>query len=320
MGARQDRAYVVVTAWPEGWPQARRVEAIVAASGVDPADAARTAKKPTPALIFLGPVAVGKSVLEELKKLGVSAIGVTDASLALVPKVIAVKRLVPAIGAPEPMFLVEPWEPSRGSFGVRGAEIRLIVRARISVSTQKLGITAEDDWSGTRRAGGGTSSFPGQVGGWLSSPVRDPNGPWLDGPTAAGKAHVESAGVLDLCAHNSAWAAEDTGIDPRIAGWRRLRIDSGKFDFRSSLQEAMGMADAENMERLLGLIVEGAKGAQVDTGFDGFMRGLNAVISLGGPEEGRHGHSAAMRDQLARLSFYSAWALLRMVEMQRRTK
>lgn len=122
-------AYLTITAWPERFSRSQRVDALVRAAGLDPFYAEQRAAKPAPQLVARLSAPGANSAADVLRSLGVGAFVLLQAELNDASVPIRLKRLDPAIGAPTPMYLAEPWRGER--FGLVCSDLFLIVRARL---------------------------------------------------------------------------------------------------------------------------------------------------------------------------------------------
>jgi hypothetical protein len=128
-----DSAFLSVVRWPQGMDRDALVAALGEAAGVDPFHAEqRLAKGKTPAVIQRIDPSLVPTVLAALKSRGVPAIAPTASLLRSFAPPIRAKRLARAIGAPEPMFMCEPWHEE--SFGFAAKQIGIMVRGRLTRS------------------------------------------------------------------------------------------------------------------------------------------------------------------------------------------
>jgi hypothetical protein len=118
-----------VVDWPAAFTRAQKVEALVKAAGLDPFQAEQRIARPDPIVIARLSEAAAASAGDLLHGLGVTAFVLSDAQLDSAPKPILLKHLEAAEGAPEPMYMCEPWRA--GPFGLICSTIFLIVRARL---------------------------------------------------------------------------------------------------------------------------------------------------------------------------------------------
>lgn len=130
-----DPAFLSIVAWPQGLDRDRLIQALAEAAGMDPFHAGqRLAKGTTPLVMQRIDAAIAPEVIAELRGRGVHAIAPTSSQLRSFAPPIRAKRLVPAIGAPEPMFMCEPWREE--AFGFTAKEIGIIVRARLAKTSK----------------------------------------------------------------------------------------------------------------------------------------------------------------------------------------
>lgn len=127
-----ESAFLTITRWPDRMDADRIVEALVTVAGVDPYYAQQRLAGGAPAVIQRIDASVARHITDQLRARGVPAIAPTLTQIRALAPPIPAKRLAPALGAPEPMFLCEPW---RGEpFGFPAKSIAVMVRARLTMS------------------------------------------------------------------------------------------------------------------------------------------------------------------------------------------
>lgn len=272
------RAYLSILQWPDDLDDDARVEALVAAAGLDPFLAAQRVRRGTPLVAALIDADVRESVLDELRRRGALAFAPSDDELAAAPAPLRAKRLLRPEGAPASMFLVEPWrgEPE----GLVGGEVLLIVQARL-------------DQSITRAVSGGDGPFSGSSAGWGDIVGAGAVGTGVDmsmgasAPTAQTTTH-SFRHVLDLYTRDA----------------RRVRCDSSKFNF-DVLGQARGLTDLQNSQRLAALLRAACPNASVDLGFPSFRAGADLLRSFSRTVGDA---TITRRDDSPAFEFYSAWS------------
>lgn len=239
-----DNAYITVAAWPKSFTDSDILQAIVAATGMDPADAAALQLRSQQAPIILGlmETPLAKDAVRVLRSRKVPAITVRTADLAQLQKPYLVKRMVRPEGLPEPMYMLEPWrERADEPRGLRMAEVVLLVRGRVSKFERNTSVEVHYEHSGY-----GDFQVP------VSTSVTELRGGFME--------------VLDL------YAME--GPPVRI---------TGKFDFKSLLGKHRGYTENENMDKLCLRLTEEAPAAQLDLNF-GLWRPPLSARGAGGAE------------------------------------
>lgn len=128
-------AYLSVVDWPAGFSRLDAVTALVSAAGIDPFHAEQRCIKPPPMLVSRMPEAAARAADDALHRMGVTSFVLTDSEIDAAKPPIRAKRLEAAAGAPEPMYVVEPWHSrERMRIGLVCSRIFLIVRAQLSAT------------------------------------------------------------------------------------------------------------------------------------------------------------------------------------------
>jgi hypothetical protein len=258
---------------------AKRLETLVAATGLDPHTARQRLVRGTPQVTMLIQASLASTVVSSLSNAGVSAFAPTDADLAAAPAPLRVKRLVSPEGSPFPMYLAELWKGDPE--GLRCDDVELLVRARIDQSTVRTIIGS------------------------------DPSGFNLVNPMmlGVGPTSLMTAAGMDL--HGGMPAARTTTshesrhlVDLFTRDGRRLRCDSSKFNF-DVLGKDRGISDLQSTERLALRLAEECQHAQIDTGFREF-RCTGDIIASTARSLG--GTTIVKRDESPVFEFYSAWS------------
>lgn len=137
---------VSVLAWPRGWDRERVTRALVESIGMDPADASLLSPVVPPAVFAILEPAAAKDAVRVLREHRVPSLAVSGAELASRRPALLAKRLIPAEGAPEPLYMVEPW---RGDGrGIRMRDVFLMVRGRIPKFTKSTSVEVETHGTG----------------------------------------------------------------------------------------------------------------------------------------------------------------------------
>jgi len=143
--AVHDRAYITIVRWPSAFTREDRVAALVDALGIDPYIAAQKATHAPPLVLARVDALVASDVVARFRARRVSAFALTQAYLKAQPRPFLVKRLVPALGAEDPMYMVEPWRGE--SAGLLTRDIFLIVRAAIERSRTVVEVERSSEFS-----------------------------------------------------------------------------------------------------------------------------------------------------------------------------
>ncbi len=225
-----DPVYITIVRWPEGYTLAEQVAAVAESTGLDPHGARQRVAKGVPAVVQRTDADTASAMMAALKARRVMALAVPERTLQAVAKPILLKRLVPAIGAPEPMFLAEPWRDA--ACGVRAADVFLLIRAKIRAVIR--GDTQTDTY---------TAPVASPFGGMMVTQVSETYRYDRDQRTEV--------------------------IDMYMRDGTAYRIMGSKFNF-DGLGDERGYSDNENADKLACMIAESAPGCFIDTEFSSF--------------------------------------------------
>lgn len=234
-----DRAYISVIEWPAGFDEAARVRVLVAALGVDPPSAAQLSRRGVPQIVARVKAALAPALLDRFHAAGVTAFAAARSRMRAVADPLRAKRLAPALGAPEPLYMVEPWRGEGRA--LRMADVWLIVRATLRRREVR---TAPD-----------TSGNAGRMAGYAMVGAEYA---LIDAAARAGNSAVRSTSI-----------ASTEIIELHLADGSRVRIDADKFSF-DVLGDRRGLTDRENAERLALRLAHEAPRAIIDTSFPAF--------------------------------------------------
>jgi hypothetical protein len=227
---RAEIAYVTIVQWPDGFNPADNADNIARAVRLDRFQLTQRLAKGTPIVLARIPADHAEQAERELRALGAMPLIVSESELQAFQPPMLLKRIEPAIGAPKPMFMCEPWRSE--SVGLLAAEIVLIIRGRIRV---------------------------------ISTTVIDDPAPqyYTNANGAVSRVEVDASDIRRTDAQ-----LRDV-IDISLRDGRRLRIDSAKFNF-DSLGKQRSYSDNENTDRLALALAKAAPRAIVDTSFGSF--------------------------------------------------
>lgn len=272
--------------WPVDVERGDREIAVRAALGVDQFQARRIVMGGAPTVARLMPDGPEvPAAIKMLAKLDAVAFAPRRAQIEALPEPLRAKSLEPAVGAPRPMYAVEPW---RGAGGVLIMdEVVLLIRGLIKRTQTRVTPPPDADSTDldlgldlglglvsrlTRASNVSTSSGFGALG----APVNTPQ-------------HRQ---IIDL------YRSDGT----------RVRIDADKFSF-GVLGKSRGLSDGSNTDMLALRLAEEATRAIVDTGFAAFRPAAEvAVTSKRRAEAG--GGSLIQTDRTGLFDFYSRWLFL----------
>src|SRR3954468_18811052 len=102
--AHPDRAYLSILQWPDGAEAQWCADALAAATGMDAYTARQAVRRGAPQVVCVLPVREAQRALESLYTAGITAMAPDRAAMRAMPDPVRAKRLLPALGAPKPMF------------------------------------------------------------------------------------------------------------------------------------------------------------------------------------------------------------------------
>lgn len=270
------RSFVTVIRWPSGWQQPERVEALVAALGLDPYDAQMAATRATPMPVGILTLEQAKDAARVLREKRVPALAVSSKEIDNLDEPLRAKRLVAPLGGPPGLYMVEPWRGEGRGLSLN--QVVLMVRGKLVRSKTTTAVDASDPDLAALMIGGVEGMV---VSHWLN-----------DGKTPAGaiQREVRDAGsteVLDL------WLDDGSCV----------RVDGRKFNFDVLVNK--GHSDAQNSAALALLLAEQAPTAEVDLGFSEFRPPSAFRV----PTVTR-GTVSVSRDDSPLFEFYSRWKFI----------
>ncbi len=277
----QDRSSVSVLDWGRA-AEAERIEVVVASTGADVMDAKLRAARRPPFILAMGTPEVAASIAAELRSRGVEVFVLRHRDLDMLPRAIAARSLAPAIGADDPMYLVDPW---RGEgFGLRAKDVFCMVRARVNRSTigrPEVEIEVNEGW--------GPDEYSFET---ISSRKRT----------------VATSDIVDLWSMDWSTARRmPDGLE--IPGVRHVRINGDKFNWRATLGQRRGFSDHHNADTLMVMLGEQAGNAALELGFADFR--ASTEVALKGSSWYMTASGTIVQDQHPAFGFYSAWCAVR---------
>jgi hypothetical protein len=268
-----DHAYLSIIEWPEGLDESARVEGLVRGAGLDRHAALMAVRRGTPQVIARMDRLAASRAAENLHALGAIAFAPSRAEMAAAAGPLAIKRLLPAAGAPEPMYACEAW---RGDGPIlRMADAFLVVRATLA--------TAESRPGPSRPKGMSALSFGTGLGGVAIAGA-------LADPGSGRSTHLSTSETLDL------WLRDGS----------RVRVEGRRFAFDLP-DERRGLSEHENIDLLIARFRREASRVIVDCGFPDFRCPPDVVRSQS--VETQAGAVQKTTDGPV-FEFYSVWAFL----------
>ncbi|MGQ0629365.1 MAG: hypothetical protein ACT4PL_14865 [Phycisphaerales bacterium] len=237
----EERALLVVAAWPKALSEHDRSILVEEATGEPRAYCAGLARRATPAVLMAGARSRMREAALKLRSSKVPAMYPSKSDLEDLLPPFATRRLVRAEGAPFPLYMCEPMTTRVEGRGLDLRSVRLLVKGRLkrfTVKTEAIGSTGNS---------------------WMNDSIEEGFGVPESGSVSQRTGMMGD--VLDL------WTDEG----------RAVRIDGRKFDF-SILGERRGLTDSENMAALAIHLGEQAPLAHIELGFSEFAPMVTAVV------------------------------------------
>ncbi len=267
-------AYLSVIDWPDSLDPESRAHALVTAAGLDLFTARQRVARGTPQVIARLPESRARGGLDVLHRAGATAFAPIRDDFAAFKAPLRAKRIAPAEGAPEPMYMVEAW---RGEGrGMLARDLFVLVRARVT------------------RARTVVSPDPNDARPLLRQVARSMGVPLPIG--SADRQSMNTAGSLSITEF----------LDVHLADGSRIRINGDKFSF-DVLGAERSYTDRENMDRLALSLARSAPGAMVDTAFARFSCPPDITRDTWTDTGAGAIHA---RDDGPAFDFYSCWACL----------
>jgi hypothetical protein len=266
------RTYITIVRWPKGFTAQDRLEALADAMGIDPYTAGLRAVQEPPLVAGMVDELVAPDIIARFKAHRTLAFALTQAHIARLPKPQLVKRLTPAIGADDPMYMVELWraEPT----GLKASDIFLLVRGTVDRSTTRTRISGS---SATKQAGGLATLGGAALGAVV--------------PGGVDISHTTEIHLTQL-------------LDIYLNDHSLLRLNSDRVSF-DVLGKQRGFTAAENMDKIATLLGTQAPGSQLDTGFTRFKPPADCASEM--TSSAAVNVTKTQRDESSAFDFYSGW-------------
>jgi len=259
---------ITVLGWPEGMSRDDAARVLVEALGLDPYTANLRVNKRPPMIVARVADAIAPSIVGVLRGKNVGVFTLTDAAVERLPPPLLAKRLESALGAPEPMYMVEAWR-GEGT-GLMMRDVYCVVRAR--VGRAKVG--------------------PPQVE-VVPRPIS--YGKSLSWDYDVNVTHERSSQISDVI---DLWLGREGANGPE-----RIRINGDKFNW-DVLGKERAMSDLQNADKLALVLASQAPHAAIETGFADFCDASAASIGSGWSATSAGG---SRLDRHPAFEFYSAW-------------
>ncbi len=266
------KAYITVVRWPKGFTPENRLEALAEAMGIDPYTAGLRAVQEPPFIVGRVDESVAPDMVARFRARKVLAFALTQTHIAKLAAPQLVKRLVPAEGAAEPMYLVEFWKGD--PTGLKSKDIFLLVRGTLDRSTTRTQVSGQSQMKTMGLGMGIGLAMPGSV-------------------EVSHSTESKFSQILDIYLRDKTL----------------LRINSDRVSF-DVLGKQKGFTAVENTDKVALRLAGEAPEALVDTGFGRFkppadiaLETSTSATSMGGSTS----MSARQRDEGSAFDFYSGW-------------
>jgi hypothetical protein len=281
-----DRCYLTVLRYPPDLTERQRTLALSHGLAVDDYSASMLQKLAPPAVIKTCASDAAAEAMTRLQELGIDAAAISREQIERFSARTEAKRLLPAIGAPRPMYAIEPLRPRLATVSsIVMDDVAMIVFGRIKLIKVSV-VVAEPNLSD------GETLLRNTFDAASDAPSVDP--PKVMTSRAAVDAH---SFVIDLYTRRG----------------ECVRIDSDKcgFDF---LGDERGLSDRENAAKAVERFRGEATRAVLDVGFEDFRPPPDAVMEhMRGTSEG-----GSTRTNRPAFDFYSAWRVVMHALMRKR--
>jgi hypothetical protein len=266
------RAYITIVRWPKAFTLEDRLKALAESMGLDPYMAGLRAVQDPPFVGGLVDESVAPDIVARFKSHGTLAFALTQTHIERLPRPIPVKRLVPALGCAEPMYMVDVWRGE--STGLKSSDIFLLVRGTIDRSSTRTTVTTQ----GITRQAGGMAAVAG-IGFGLAL------------PGTAEVSHTTQSKLSQV-------------LDVYLSDRTCFRINSDRINF-DVLGKDRGFTATENVDKLALRLAAEAPTAIVDTGFGRFKPPPDVQIES--TRSASNDSSTRDRDEGSAFDFYSGW-------------
>jgi hypothetical protein len=265
------KSYITVVRWPTDYTPKDRLEALAEAMGIDPYMAGLRAVQDPPFVAGRVDDLVASDIVARFKARKVLAFALSQTNVERLPRPQLIKRLVPADGAAEPMYMVELWrgEPT----GLNTSDIFLLVRGTVDKSILRTQVSGG---SASRQAGGLATIAGAGFGVVLPGPVE--------------VSHSTDSKLSQL-------------LDIYLSDHTLLRINSDRVSW-DVLGKQRAFTAAENTDKIAMLLGSQAPRAIIDTGFARFKAPADLDVET---FSGGGSTTTRQRDQSSAFDFYSGW-------------
>ncbi len=279
--------YFSILRWPADLDKAQRTLAAQAALNIDALQATAIARANTPTVVrVLTDPEEAREAIRTLAKIDAPAVAIGQRDLDKIPDPVRAKALHPALGAPKPMYAVEPWRGPGATLVMD--QVFLLVRGSIrreritssKLTSKEIGADPFED-----------RSQPYSTLSRLLDAAPEDRKPLSAAPS---KTFMVAGQIIDL------YQADGS----------RVRIDADKFNF-SVLGDQRSITDRSNTEALALKLAQEATHAILDLGFEKFDPPCEFVRTER-TSAGLDNSEIRTTDRLPLFDFYSRWIYLLM--------
>lgn len=285
-----DRCYLTVLRYPPDLTERQRTLALSHALKVDDYSASMLQKLTLPAVVRTCAAEAAAESVQRLRELGIDAVAIARPEIERFSARTEAKRLLPAIGAPRPMYAIEPLRPRLATVSsIVMDDVAMIVFGRV----QKTKSVVD----------------PAPTMGHDLSNLHDSHA------IASGAAVQRSLDdSMSVGVPKSRLSADAYLIDLYTRRGECVRIDSDKCSF-DVLADDRGLTDRENALKLLERLRSEAARGVVDLGFDDFKPPGDVLVQRSRAVGETSIHSS---DNRPAFDFYSAWRVVVYALMRKR--
>lgn len=274
-----DRSYLTVLRYPPDLTERQRTLALSHGLAVDDYSASMLQKLAPPAVVKTCSSDAAAEAVGRLRELGIDAAAIAREQIERFSARTEAKRLLPAIGAPRPMYAIEPLRPRLATVSsIVMDDVAMVVFGRV-VKTKSM-------------------VDPAPTMGSDLSGLDDSHAIAAGAAVHASMDHSTPAGVP-----RSRTSADAYLIDLYTRRGECVRIDSDKCSF-DVLGDDRGLTDRENAAKLLDRLRAEATRGVVDVGFENFKPPGDVLVQR---SRAVGGTSINSSDNRPAFDFYSAW-------------
>ncbi len=280
-----DRAYVTVLGYPPDMSAREQVVALSEALRVDEYTANIASRSPVPAIVKTCSEKDGDEAVRVLGELGISAFAATRRHIERFSNPVEARRLMPALGAPSPMYAVEPLRPrlhEGGSLVMKDVVVMIVGNIRVTQSES-------------------TPADPATGVGYLQLGIVSPEA------AAVGYVMNRASDEVTVPGSNISKRTSDRYLlDVYTREGRCVRIDTDKFSY-DLLGDRKDYTERGNLSLVCERLRSEAPQSIFDVGFPNFRPPPDVLTQ----KSRLAGHAVrTVNDNKPAFDFYSPWRVL----------